>query len=128
VSGGIDDLGDLSIFHGYEELDATGLEITEGKIYETSFGKIGDLTADKTMELLKAGFLAVKVKEAEDRELYDLPILAFKNSTSIPFGIRTGGSPNFFLSKGGALKYALVNGYLIDLEKPVGNGFRMRVN
>jgi len=54
--------------------------------------------------------------------------LALKNGTSIPFGIRTGGSPNFFLSKGGVLKYALVNGYLVDLEKEAGKGFMMRVN
>ena len=128
VSGGIDDLGDLSIFYGYEELDAGGMEIIEGKIYEPAFKKISDLTSEKALELLKAGFLAVKVKDASERELYDLPILALKNGTAIPFGIRTGGSPNFFLSKGGVLKYALVNGYLVNLEKEAGKGFMMRVN
>ena len=128
VSGGIDDLGDLSIFYGYEELDASGMEITAGKIYETAFAKVSDISVEKALELLKAGFLAVKVKEAEARELHSLPILVFKNATSIPFGIRMGGSPNFFLSKGGVLKYAIVNGYLIDLEKPIEKNYRMSVN
>jgi hypothetical protein len=54
--------------------------------------------------------------------------LVFKNATSIPFGIRTGGSPNFFLSKDGILKYAMVNGYLVDLEKPIDEIYRMSVN
>ncbi|MCH6233938.1 M14 family zinc carboxypeptidase [Cognataquiflexum rubidum] len=128
VSGGIDDLGDLSIFYGYEELDASGMEIIEGKIYETVFEKVSDVSPEKALELLKAGYLAVKVKESEARELHGLPILVFKNATSIPFGIRTGGSPNFFLSKDGMLKYAIVNGYLIDLEKPIEENYRMSVN
>jgi hypothetical protein len=128
VNGGIDDLGDLSIFYGYEELDATGMEVTEGKIYEKAFEKIGDVTSEKASELLKTGYLAVKVKEAQEREIHDLPILALKNSTDIPFGIRTGGSPNFYLSKNGELKFAMVNGYLIDLSKPIPAGFKMRVN
>jgi hypothetical protein len=128
VSGGIDDLGDLSIFYGYEELDASGMEITEGKIYETAFAKVSDISAEKALELLKSGYLAVKVKESEARELHGLPILVFKNATSIPFGIRTGGSPNFFLSKDGVLKYAVVNGYLVDLEKPIEKNYRMSVN
>jgi hypothetical protein len=104
------------------------MEITEGKIYETAFAKVSDISAEKALELLKAGYLAVKVKEAESRELHGLPILVFKNATSIPFGIRTGGSPNFFLSKDGVLKYAMVNGYLVDLEKPIGKNYRMSVN
>jgi hypothetical protein len=127
VNGGIEDLGDLSIFYGYEELDASGMEIIEGKIFEKEFEKLSDITPEKALELLREGFLAVKVEEAEERELYDLPILVLKNSGSIPFGIRTGGSPNFYLAKDGELKYALVNGYLINMESPKKNDFKQRV-
>jgi hypothetical protein len=127
VNGSIEDLGDLSIFYGFEELDASGMEIIEGKIYENEFEKLSDITPEKAMELLKAGFLAVKIKEASDRELYDLPILALKNSTSIPFDIRTGGSTNFYLAQRGELKYAIVNGYLIHLNAPPKIGYKQRV-
>jgi hypothetical protein len=127
VNGGIEDLGDLSIFYGYEELDASGMEIIEGKIFEKEFEKLSDITPEKALELLQEGFLAIKVKKAEERELYDLPVLVLKNSGSIPFGIRTGGSPNFYLAKDGELKYALVNGYLINLESPKKTAYKQRV-
>ena len=127
VNGGIEDLGDLSIFYGFEELDASGMEIIEGKIYEKAYDKLSDITPEKALELLQEGFLAVRVKEAKERELYDLPILVLKNSSTIPFGIRTGGNPNFYLAKDGKLKHALVNGYLINLESPKKNNFKQRV-
>lgn len=127
VNGAIEDLGDLSIFYGFEELDVSGMGIVEGKIYETQFNKLSDVSPEKALELLKEGFLAVKVKEASDRELYDLPILVLKNSTTIPFDIRLGGSTNFYLAQGGELKYAIVNGYLIPLNAPAKNGYKQRV-
>ncbi|WP_194975450.1 M14 family zinc carboxypeptidase [Aquiflexum lacus] len=127
VNGAIEDLGDLSIFYGFEELDATGMEIVEGKIYENEFEKLSDITPEKAFELLKEGFLAVKVKEASDWELYNLPILALQNSASIPFDIRMGGSTNFYLAEGGVLKYAIVNGYLIPLDAQPKNGYKQRV-
>jgi hypothetical protein len=127
VNGSIEDLGDLSIFYGFDELDATGLEIIEGKIFEKSFDRISDISFEKAMELLQDGFIAAKVKEATDRELFDLPVLVLKNSETVPFGIRTGGSPNFFLAKGGELKFAIVNGYLIPLKTPQAGGFKQRV-
>lgn len=127
VTGAIDDLGDLSIFYGYEELDAKDLEIVEGKIFETEFDKAGDISKEQALALLRQGYLAVKVKESQDRELYDLPIWVLKNAKSYPIGNRTGNNPNFYLAKNGALKYAVLNGYLIDLEKPAPIGLKMRV-
>jgi hypothetical protein len=128
VSGSIEDIGDLSIFYGYEEVDASQMQVVEGKIYETAFDALQDLTPEIAMDLLKQGYLAVKVKNIEERALYDLPILVFKSGISIPFGIRTGGSPNFFLEQNNKLRYALVNGYLVDLQKEPTTGYRMRVN
>ncbi|RZS95292.1 M14 family metallopeptidase [Cecembia calidifontis] len=116
VSGVVDDLGDLSVFYGFEELDAKGMEVVEGKIFETPLANVGNITWDKAMELLRMGYLGVKVQNALDRELHNLPLMVLKNGNSIPTGIRTGGNPNFFLAEGGKLRYAIVNGYLIDLN------------
>lgn len=127
VNGSIEDLGDLSIFYGFEELDASEMEIVEGKIHETEFNNMSEISPEKAFELLKEGFIAVKIKEASDRELYDLPILALKNSTSIPFDIRMGGSTNFYLAQGDELKFAIVNGYLISLDAQPKNGYKQRV-
>jgi hypothetical protein len=39
----------------------------------------------------------------------------------------TGATPNFFLANDGKLKYAVINGYLIDLENPKSQEFKQRV-
>ncbi|SDY42597.1 Zinc carboxypeptidase [Rhodonellum ikkaensis] len=127
VNGTIDDLGDLSVFYGFEEFDAAGMEVVQGKIYETSFKNPEEITMEKSIELLKKGFLGVKVIESLDRQSHAFPILLLKNKTEIPTGIEMGGSPNFFLAKDGKLKYAVVNGYLIDLENPATQSYRQKV-
>lgn len=127
VTGAIDDLGDLSIFYGYEELDASGLEIVAGKVYEQEFGSVLDITMEEAFRLLKAGYLGVRVREAQDKELHNLPLWIMKTTNTYPNGLKTGNNPSFFLSENGNLKYAIVNGYLIDLQKPTLTKWMMRV-
>ena len=127
MSGSVEDLGDMQVFFGFETLDATGLQYTEGKVYPESFESIADISGEKALELLRKGFMAVKVKNGEARQVHDLPILVLKTTEKFSSGWMTGSAPNFFLSKEGALKYAVVNGYLIDLESPKKQEIRNRV-
>lgn len=127
MSGSVEDLGDMQIFFGFETLDATGLVYTEGKVYPTAFESVKDISQEKALDLLKKGFLAVKVKTGEARQLHELPVLVLKTTEKFSGGWMTGATPNFFLAKDGALKYAVVNGYLIDLENPKDQEFRNRI-
>ena len=127
VSGSIDDLGDMQVYFAPETLDATGLEFTEGAVYEEAFENVASITTEKAMELLKEGFLAVKVKEGETKEVHNLPILVLKEQDSFPSGWTTSSSPNFYLAKDGDLKYAVVNGYLINLDQPKEQLFVNRI-
>ncbi|WP_332911079.1 hypothetical protein [Algoriphagus boritolerans] len=79
------------------------------------------------MDLLRQGYLAVKVKTGEVRQIHGLPILVLKSTEKFSGGWMTGSVPNFFLAKEGVLKYAVVNGYLIDLENPTKQEFRNRI-
>jgi hypothetical protein len=127
MSASVEDLGDMQVFFGFETLDASGLQYTEGKVYPTAFESVQDISEEKALDLLRQGFLAVKVKTGEVRQVHDLPILVLKSTEKFSSGWMTGSTPNFFLAKEGALKYAVVNGYLIDLEKPKEQEFRNRV-
>ncbi len=127
VSGSVEDLGDMQVFFGFEELDATGMTFTAGKVYEKVFENVESLDEAQVMDLLKQGFLAVKVKNGEGSQLHGLPILVLKSTNTFSSGWMTGSTPNFFLSKDGALKYAIVNGYLIDLENPKDQEFKQRI-
>jgi hypothetical protein len=127
VTGSIDDLGDMQVYFGFETLDATGLEYTDGKVFPEVFEDLAKINSEKAMELLKKGYLAVKIKNGTPRQTHSLPIQVLKSSDNISGGWRTGSSPNFFLSKDGVLKYAVVNGYLIDLTNPKPQEFKNRI-
>ncbi|MEB2776627.1 M14 family zinc carboxypeptidase [Algoriphagus sp. D3-2-R+10] len=127
VTGTVDDLGDMQVYFGLEEFDATGLKYAEGKVYETAFESVNEIDIAKTLDLLKQGYLAVKVKKGARGDLHQLPILVLKSTASFSGGWRTGESTNFFLEKDGVRKYAVVNGYLIDLNSPKEQEYKQRV-
>ncbi len=127
MAGSVEDLGDMQVFFGLETLDATGLVYTDGKVYPTAFESVKDISPEKALELLRQGFMAVKVKSGEARQIHTLPVLVLKTTEKFSAGWMTGSTPNFFLAKDGVLKYAVVNGYLIDLENPQKQEFRNRI-
>ncbi|WP_339866901.1 M14 family zinc carboxypeptidase [uncultured Algoriphagus sp.] len=127
MSASVDDLGDLQVYFGLEEFDASGLNYVEGKVYESEFDSVKMLDEAKAIELLKQGYLAVKVKNGAKGDLHNLPILVLKSTNTFSSGWRTGEGTNFFLEKDGVKKYAVVNGYLIDLENPKDQEFKQRI-
>ncbi|MDR7131606.1 hypothetical protein J2X69_003970 [Algoriphagus sp. 4150] len=127
VTGSVDDLGDMQVYFGLEEFDASGLSYGEGKVYETVFESVNDLDRAKALDLLKQGYIAVKISAGAKDELHQLPILVLKSTDNFPFGWKMGESTNFFLEKDGVRKYAVVNGYLIDLENPKEQDLKQRV-
>ncbi|MFC5626626.1 M14 family zinc carboxypeptidase [Algoriphagus winogradskyi] len=127
MSASVDDLGDLQVYFGLEEFDASGLNYAEGKVYASEFESVSMLDEAKAIELLKQGYLAVKVKNGAKGDLHNLPILVLKSTETFSSGWRTGEGTNFFLEKDGVRKYAVVNGYLIDLEHPKDQEFKQRI-
>ena len=128
VTGSVVDLGDMQVYFGFEEKDATGLTYQEGKVYETTFDDISDISSEKAYELLNDGYLAVKVKNEKAGDLHNLPILVLKSTDTFPAGWKTGSKPNFYLSDGTNLKFAIVNGYWIDLANPKDQLFKQVVH
>jgi len=127
MSGIVDDLGDAQVYFGLEELDATGLRYKEGKVYDLPFDSISTIDEAKAMELLKQGYLALKVKSGAKGDLHALPILVLNSTDSYESGWMTGANPTFYLEQDGVMKYAVVNGYLINLENPKNQEFKQRV-
>jgi len=73
---------------------------------------------------LKKGYMGVQVttlKPEQASMLHNLPIHIFGSQAfaATPF-IDLGGTANFYIGdSNGTLKYAVLNGYLIDLSKPL---------
>lgn len=126
VSGSITDLGDLSIFYGYEEIDEPDLTLVQGKISEQVIDP-EKWSMEEARELLRQGFIAVRADEKSAGKLHSYPILIVRKGQSIPFGTSLGSPTNFFLKKEENLKYAVVNGYLVNLENPEAKVWKQRI-
>lgn len=122
VRGKIEDIGDLKESYGYDEIDADGLYFIPAKVAVKTVTDVAQLTVQESFDLLKNGFMAVQVKEVgatKEKALHNLPVhLYTQTNFYLPVTADFGGMANFFIGdKSGNLKYAVMNGYLIDLTK-----------
>lgn len=122
VRGRIEDIGDLYTNYGYDELDLTGYSFVEGKVAEQPIQDLSELNEQSVLDYLRRGIIAVRVlsigENKEDR-LHSWPIVLFSQPNFFPTKtIDLGGTANFFIAdQSGQLRYAVVNGYLIDLAE-----------
>jgi hypothetical protein len=96
-------------------------------VYPTPFETVNEVTLEKAMELLRQGFMAIKVKQGSPRQLHELPLVVLKSSNKFSGGWTTGAAPNFFLTREGKLTHAVVNGHLIELNLLPTEKFRNRI-
>lgn len=134
VRGRVEDIGDLQESFGYDELDATGLRFIEAKSSPVILDSASVLSQADAFGLLKKGIMAVPVKTVGSTRLSGLhgyPIHFFTQKQFFPTtGLDLGGTANFYLGDdAGNLRYAVFNGYLIDLSKDIkGQLFKSRVH
>lgn len=125
--GTVSDWGDLSIYHGYEELDATGLTAIPGKVWEEE-KPLEELSREEAIGLLRDGYLGVKTSTENTGKLHQLPLLIFSGDAPPNLEPSLENAPNFFLVKDQKYRYAIVNGYLIDLQNPQVDPFWQMIN
>ncbi len=117
----VGDQGDLSTFYGYKTFDAKGYKIVSPKV-----AKVDRL--ENPMDLLKDGVAYVKTERPEKSPFVHLPLILVDETFELKnFRMQPGINPTFFLEKEGKLTHAVINGFLIDLSKPLdeqntGNG------
>ncbi|MFD1770905.1 M14 family zinc carboxypeptidase [Sphingobacterium suaedae] len=130
VRGRVEDIGDLDESFGYDELDAEGLFFVTGKTYPQTFESIEQIPTARAFELLKEGFIAVRVQARGQERLHNLPLVVFtQQHFAATQQLALGGTTNFFLGNSQGLQYAIVNGYLINLNSVSSkNLYKNRVN
>lgn len=122
--GRISEMGDMSVFYGYNDFDATGYKIIPGKVYPEEFDELEDLTKDDINNLLSEGYCAVRIDELDDvpGRTINLPInLVSEDNNLSQFPVRLGGSANFILQKDGKNKFAVINGFLYNISARSGH-------
>ncbi|MCM4152463.1 peptidase M14 [Arenibacter sp. N53] len=117
------DQGDLSTYYGYETLEGKGFTMTGGKVYPKTLASLKEVEQLKVMDLLRSGFTYVRVENIpKDKSFIELPINVIgKNYKVREFNMRVGIIPNFLLEQQGKPRYAVINGFLIDLKSGQGN-------
>ncbi|NNE01562.1 MAG: peptidase M14 [Eudoraea sp.] len=116
-SSRIIDQGDLSTYYGYETFNAEGYTIIPGMVFPEI--KNSPMEAiDDVATMLKKGYTYLRVKTIPNEALNSpMPMHVISEGYELPpFHLEVGTNPTFLLKKDGELKYAVINGFLIDLN------------
>lgn len=116
-AGKIEEVGDLSTFYGFDEIDCSGMSIDTATTYSKKFKFISDLDRINITKILKEGHSFVQVDSINtDENFVKYPINIVKTGKKIKNKIGLGKRANFVLKKDGLIKLVCVNGFLFDLK------------
>lgn len=123
-SSRIIDMGDLSTFYGYETLDAKGYRMEAGKVFPHTLDDLNAVAALDLWEVLAGGYTYIRVrKRPANTPAVALPVhITGPDFEAPPAKWDVGDNPTFVLYKDGKPAYAVVNGFLYDLENRSGKG------
>lgn len=128
--GTIEDIGDLSTFYGYDQIDCGGLKIIPAKIYPeiiTTEDKLKKIDLD---ELYSNGVTSIMVDSILSDENYtnlSINILSVNSKYKSEIGIDK--IADFALTDGDKIKFLVINGFLYDLtsgKNYIQNGLIIR--
>ncbi|AHM61550.1 hypothetical protein D770_16480 [Flammeovirgaceae bacterium 311] len=112
----IEDLGDLSVFRGFEDLDVKGLRLQPGRVYPFAFEDMQQLELYGVDKLLADGYTSIMMTRLPPEQKFSaLPINIQASKTAASFGLDEPA--DFVLMKGDRVRYAIVNGFVYDLQK-----------
>ncbi len=118
------DQGDLSTYYGYKTFDATGYTVVPPRITDQAVPSLSNF--DRLMDYekwVRAGFGYLRMRDIPGDKV-QLPSkinLASEGFRLPDFKLMVGKNPTFFLEKEGKLTHAIINGFLLDLSKPLEN-------
>ena len=121
-SSRIIDQGDLSTYYGYETFDATEYTLVAGKVAPNLLSDAGQLNEKQIMDMLRSGYTYIRAKNIPlDWLDFKMPIHLISKSFELPeLNLEVGINPTFLLEKDGVYTYAIINGFLINLENESG--------
>jgi len=115
--GVIEDIGDLSVFYGYDELNAEGMEAVPGKKYPSSELTLKEIEKTDIQDMLRQGYTTVSLSETNGSlDLYTRYPFILTTGDGYNSEISMGSIANFIISDSKAeARFAIVNGFIFDL-------------
>jgi hypothetical protein len=116
----ITELGHMSVFYGYDELDAEGYQLIPGKVFPKVFKSMKEAEQTGIKKLLSEGYTTIKLKNVPaGMKFTSLPVNVVSTQKAIDNTVAIGKVPNFVLFKDGKAYYAIVNGFVYDLQNDI---------
>ncbi|GAA4296653.1 M14 metallopeptidase family protein [Nibribacter koreensis] len=115
----VEEIGDMSVFYGYQEVDGKGLNLVPGKVLETPIQDLADLTHERLMQLLSEGYTTVRMATIPQNinPVEQLPLNVVHVSGKVSHNLGLDRMANFVLrQQDGTVRYAIVNGFVYDLQ------------
>lgn len=115
--GRISEIGDLSTFWGYEELDAKGYRAIPGQLHPRTFANLNELKKENVLALIQQGYTAFHLSAMPSAAVKaDLPVEVVSDPKRYYNEIGLYGNPSLILKKGGETDYVVANGRLVSLK------------
>ncbi|MCW8811732.1 MAG: hypothetical protein OQK64_12305, partial [Ignavibacteriaceae bacterium] len=117
LKSAIEDIGDLSVFSGYEDIDLSGFTIEPGKTKPEPYNSYDELKTIHPVQLYNEGFVNVILNDDNFNADYSLlPFNIILDGSEIKQSkIKTDEPANFVIRKSHEVKFIVVNGFLIDI-------------
>ena len=115
----IEDVGDLSVFAGYEEFDLSGHTVKSGRTKPEHYHSLNELENINLIQLYSEGYTNVILSNESFKSEYShLPFNIISNGKVFPESeIKQEESANFIITKNNEVKFVVINGFLLDIEK-----------
>ncbi len=110
----LDDLGDLSTFHGLQEIDATGLTLTPANLYADTLNTVADLQTLDLTALRRQGVVAFRVRQGKRGPVPNAPVHLLRDGALPANPLRLGQVPTFLLRQNTEIRQTWINGFLVN--------------
>lgn len=117
LRGNISDLGDLSVYFAFEELNALGYRAAIGKTYPRTIYGNSQLRNLDVRELWASGYTSIRTQDVSSSIRYaNLPLQILRSNRKADTKIRQGQNPGLLIQKNGQTHFVVVNGHLYDIR------------
>lgn len=123
--GRIIDIGDLSTYYGYNTIDAKDLTFKNGETYPKIISNSNDLENIDYKNIIQKGYTSIGLDSIPNNikfTHYPINIVNVKNIALIKnktpkSPLQLGKNPTFLLTKNNEVIYAVINGFIYDINK-----------
>lgn len=116
--GMIVDIGDMSNFYGYEDIDLNGMVLEPGKEYPYIFDTHEEALNFDMVKVLANGYTHVIIDDAISNEQFtDLPVNILLDDEELQLEIILGEPANMIAREEGEVKFTIVNGFLFKHDE-----------